>query len=104
MVITVWVHRVDTDRFPAVPAGWRWCVGMGDDPSDPRFWMNAGWAPTRVEAEVEGEQNAATATNALVLAGVDATRTTRALEADPCPAVSLDHPMNGSLRLPQRPS
>ena len=99
-MVTVWIHQVDTARFPDVPEGWRWCVAMGDDPSDTRTWCNAGWAPTATEAEVEGEQNAATSLNALALTGVPTTRRTVRLEHDPCPVDSMNEPMPGSTRRP----
>lgn len=99
MVITVWVHRVDTARFPAVPEGWRWCVGAGSDPTDPRLWANAGWAPTATEAHEIGDQCAATAVNLLELAGVPAERCAEVLEYDPCPDDAMHVAMPGSLTL-----
>jgi len=35
VIVTVWVHPVDVVKFATVPEGWRWCVGVGDDPSIP---------------------------------------------------------------------
>lgn len=96
-MVTVWAyaHRVNTDRFPSVPPGWRWCVSMLADPSDPRGWLNAGWEPTQYLAELAGQTNAATASGALTLAGVPHERRNLTLDDDPC------HPdaMNGPLRI-----
>jgi hypothetical protein len=100
VVITVWVHPVDTDRFPMVaPGSWRWCVGVGTDPADKRMWLNA-WvcAPgesqlydPRTDALIEGSQHGATVAAGLRLAGVDPVDVQPGLlEHDPCPDDSYD--------------
>lgn len=94
-MVTVWAyaHRVDTDRFPSVPTGWRWCVSMLPDPSDSRCWLNAGWEPTRLDAELTGQTCAATASAALTLSGVPHERRNLTLEADPCHPDAMNDPL-----------
>ena len=97
MIVSTWVHRVDTNKFPAVPEGWRWCVGAGPDPTDPRMWFNAGCAPTESDAAFVGQQCAATAANALHAAGVVFESQYKVLEVDPCLPEHMDAPMPGSV-------
>lgn len=54
---TVWlfVHPINTTRYPHTPPGWRWCVQLNGDPSDHRVWLNAGWAPNAAEAAAIAE-------------------------------------------------
>lgn len=100
MIVTAFVHRVDTDRFPQVPEGtWRWCVAAGLDPTNSELWLNAGAAPSQIEAAQLGESHAAAVVNALALAGVPAERRTTYLDTDPCPATAIDLPMPGSIHL-----
>jgi hypothetical protein len=56
--ITVYtvVHPIDTTAHPTIPPGFRWAVMLG-------------WCPTREEATAEGDQNGATGTRALRVAG-----------------------------------
>jgi hypothetical protein len=93
VTLTVFLHRVDTGRFPSVPPGWRWCVSMIADPSDSAGWLNAGWEPSEQMAAIAGESNAATARAALQLAGVPADRRTVDLEYDPCPPDAMNAPL-----------
>jgi hypothetical protein len=82
------LHPINVQAHPTVPPGFRWAVMVGDaDPADTARCANAGWCPTAVEAEAEGDQNAATATRALQLLGIDAryAGVTR-LASDPIPA------------------
>lgn len=91
-MIHVWVHRIDSDRFPG-QQGWRWCVGVSPDPTDPRFWLNAGHGDTEHDAAIAGETAGVTAVRALLVAGVVAERRTVRLEVDPCPpdsAISIE--------------
>ena len=92
-IITVYtaVHPIDTTAHPTVPAGFRWAVMLGPcPPSALDNCANAGWCPTREEAAAEGDQNGATATRALRLAGLnvrygDAVQVLH-LDHDPIPA------------------
>lgn len=54
---SVWlfIHPIDTSRYPATQPGWRWCVQLNGDPADHRAWLNAGWAPDAKEAQAIGE-------------------------------------------------
>lgn len=73
--ITVYtvVHPVSTTAHPTVPPGFRWAVMLGPcPPQDMTRCVNAGWCPTRDEAAAEGDQNGATATRALRIAGLNA--------------------------------
>lgn len=75
VLLTVYtvVHPVDTAKHPTVLRGFRWAVMLGPcPPGDMSRCANAGWCPTNAEATSEGDQNAATATRALRLAGVNA--------------------------------
>lgn len=54
-VVTVFIHAIDTEKFPTTPPGWRWAVHLGGNPHDLGSCMNAGWCPTRTEAGIEGE-------------------------------------------------
>jgi hypothetical protein len=87
VLLTTIVHPIDTGRHPTVPAGFRWAVMLGDGPhSDLNLCANAGWAPTAREAEREGDQNAATATRAMQIAGADARyRGVVHIDSDPIP-------------------
>ena len=57
MHLTVFVHPIDTERWPTVPPGWRWAVVHGGDPSDmsPERCLNAGFEKTQQEAAMAGE-------------------------------------------------
>jgi hypothetical protein len=71
VLLTCFVHPVNTDAHPGIPPGWRWAVMVGPcAPSDVERCANAGWAPSAEQATAEGDQNAATATRALQLVGV----------------------------------
>lgn len=107
MVITCWVHAVDTARFPAVPEGtWRWCLGAGEDPADARMWFNA-WLvtpddqlgyPPKTFAAIEGEQHGASVAAALHLAGIDPIeKRTVVLDYDPCADDAYDLPLHKEL-------
>jgi hypothetical protein len=70
--ITVYavVHPVDRVAHPTVPEGFRWAVMLGPcGPGDMSRCANAGWCPTREEATAEGDQNGATGTRVLRVAG-----------------------------------
>lgn len=71
-LITVYtvVHPIDRAKHPTVPEGFRWAVMLGPcPPGDVSRCANAGWCPSRHEAAAEGDQNGATATRALRVAG-----------------------------------
>lgn len=73
-LITVYtvVHPVDRAKHPTVPEGFRWAVMLGPcPPGDLTRAANAGWCPTHEEATAEGDQNGATATRALRVAGLN---------------------------------
>jgi hypothetical protein len=71
--LTVIVHPIDTAAHPTVPPGYRWAVMVGHAAHDDmRACANAGWAPDRVAAIVEGDQNGATAARVVGLAGGEA--------------------------------
>lgn len=72
VLLVCFVHPIDTAAHPTVPAGFRWAASTGPNPADLSRIANAGWCPTAAEAEAEGDQNAATATRALQLCGVEA--------------------------------
>jgi hypothetical protein len=58
------------DGHPTVPEGFRWAVMLGPcGPGDMSRCANAGWCPTRDEATAEGDQNGATTTRVLRVAG-----------------------------------
>lgn len=82
------VHPVDVDAHPTVPPGFRWAVMVGQAPDgDLRACANAGWCPTRAEAEAEGDRNAATATRALHIFGISAGYSgVSYVDVDPIPA------------------
>lgn len=81
------VHRVDTERHPTIPEGWRWCVHYGGAPWDEfRRMLNAGWTPSQNDALVTGEMVAFAAVKALRLAGIEATYSSLVLISDPIPA------------------
>lgn len=72
LLVTCIVHPIDAEAHSTIPAGWRWAVMIGEGaPSDVDRCANAGWAPTAAGATAQGDQNAATATRALQLAGMD---------------------------------
>jgi hypothetical protein len=72
VTVYVVVHPVDRRAHPTVPEGFRWAVMLGPcPPADVRRCANAGWCPDRDEATAEGDQNGATATRALRLAGLN---------------------------------
>jgi hypothetical protein len=91
--ITVYtvVHPIDRAKHPSVPEGFRWAVMLGPcAPGDLTRCANAGWCPTREQATGEGDQNGATATRALRVAGLnvrygDAFQVMQ-LDYDPIPA------------------
>lgn len=72
VTVFVVVHPIDTAAHPTVPAGFRWAVMLGPcPPGDVSRCANAGWCPSRDEAAAEGDQNGATATRALRVAGLN---------------------------------
>ena len=78
-VIVCYVHPL-TDQ-----GGWRWAVHAGQrGPANLDGCINAGWAPSAGIAASEGEPHAATATQALRLAGIGASYAgVVTLDADP---------------------
>lgn len=84
VTVHVFVHPVDTTRFPSVPSGFRWCVQLGPDPADDRVWCNAGWAPTVGAAELDGATVGVAVARAFQLAnGIPAHHVVTRLETDP---------------------
>jgi hypothetical protein len=72
ITVYVVVHPIDRTAHPTVPEGFRWAVMLGPcGPGDVSRCANAGWCPTRDEAASEGDQNGATATRALRVAGLN---------------------------------
>jgi hypothetical protein len=72
--ITVYavVHPINTTAHPTVPPGFRWAVMLGPcSPADMSRCVNGGWCPTRDEATAEGDQNGASVTRGLRIAGHD---------------------------------
>jgi hypothetical protein len=64
-------HPIDHHRHPTVPPGWRWAVMAGTlDYEDMGRCANAGWCPTRQEAQMEGEMVAVTAVKAARMFGL----------------------------------
>jgi hypothetical protein len=55
--VTIYVHPLDTEAHPLIPAGWRWAVhaGVTPPPDNLERCLNAGWTPNKSEACVEGE-------------------------------------------------
>jgi hypothetical protein len=87
MIVTVFVHEIDTGAHASVPSGWRWAVHLGSNPSDMRSCLNAGWCPSAGEAGMEGEMVGVAVAKALRLAGVNAQYAAVCrLDSDPCPA------------------
>lgn len=85
--VTLFVHPIDTLRHPTSPPGWRWAVHAGGGPpGDLRRCTNAGWCPDEKAALGEGEQNAATAVQAVRVFGVPAALRVLRLQSDPIPA------------------
>lgn len=87
--LTVVTHPVDTTAHPDHPVdSWRWSVmAGGTPPSDVRYSLNAGIAVDAGEAHAIGDQNAATACQALrTMFGVPATFAHLRLDYDPIPA------------------
>lgn len=85
-VVTVFVYPSSTTAHPTVPPGWRWQVQIGGaPPSKMEACANGGWCPTEQEAQMTGEQNAATAVYALRILGVPATSHVQRLGHDPVP-------------------
>jgi hypothetical protein len=73
-LITVYVvvHPIDRSAHPTVREGFRWAVMLGPcPPGDMQRCANAGWCPTEAEAAAEGDQNGATATRAIRVAGLN---------------------------------
>ena len=67
-VVVCYVHPLD-----AAQGGWRWAVHAGQrGPANLDGCINAGWAPSAGIAASEGEPHAATAVQALRLAGIGA--------------------------------
>lgn len=82
--VTLFVHEIDTGRHPTIPPGWRWAVHAGGgEPGDLSRCVNAGWCPSKIEALMEGEQNAATAVKACRVFGVPAGYRQHELDFDP---------------------
>jgi hypothetical protein len=93
--IVVLVHPINTAAHPDIPPGFRWAVMVGQGSfSDMDLVANAGWCPTRPEARLEGDQNAATATRALRLAGVVSEYGGRIVELDHDPIPSGEGRIN----------
>jgi len=86
--VTVVVHPIDTASHPTVPAGWRWAVmaGINIPPADLDRCANAGWCPTKQEAEFEGDTAGVTAVKALRMFGIPAAYALLPLDYDPIPA------------------
>ena len=85
LLLTVFVHRVDTEIHSSVPDGFRWAVHVGADPADLASCLNAGWAPDEFEAALTGETAAVVGKRVATLCGIDATTQTIVLSADPIP-------------------
>lgn len=87
VLLTCLVHPIDAEAHPTSP-GWRWAVMVGDGPPDNLDrCANAGWAPDARSAELEGDQNGATATRAMQILGLPAQyRGVVHLDRDPIPA------------------
>lgn len=87
MVVTVFVHQVDTTVHPTIPPGWRWAVHLGGNPHDLRACLNAGWCPNDREAGMEGEAVGVAVVKALRLCGLAVSyAAVQLLERDPIPA------------------
>lgn len=87
VIVTVFVHEVDTEAHVTVPPGWRWAVHVGTNPHDLRSCVNAGWCPSAGAAGLEGEMVGVAVAKALRLAGVDVRyAAVSRLDVDPCPA------------------
>lgn len=56
MHLTVFVHPIDTERWPSVPPGFRWAVVHGGDPGEvsAERCLQAQWEKTPAEAELAG--------------------------------------------------
>lgn len=83
---TIWmfVHPIDTERYPHTPEGWRWCVQLNGDPADHRAWLNAGWAPTERDAATTAEMVGVTVAKGFQAAfSMRFERELRRLENDP---------------------
>lgn len=73
VLLICYVHPTDPLAHQTVPPGFRWAVMVGPgSPADVDRVANAGWAPDARSAELEGDQNGATATRVLHLLGVEA--------------------------------
>lgn len=88
VLLTVVVHPIDTDAHPTNPPGYRWALMVGDGPAGQlERCANAAWAPTRAEAETEGDRNGASATRVLQMLGTPARYGgVQHLDHDPIPA------------------
>jgi hypothetical protein len=86
--LSVLVHPINTAAHPTIPPGYRWALMVGGGPPDDLSrCANAGWAPSKQAATAEGDQNGASATKALRIAGLDAAyRGVVELDTDPIPA------------------
>lgn len=85
--VAVVVHSIDVEAHPTVPPGFRWAVQVGGTPpSDMNYCANAGWAPDKRTALLEGETCGATAVRALRMLGVPAEYAIVELDHDPVPA------------------
>jgi hypothetical protein len=72
ITVYVVVHPINTAAHPTVPEGFRWAVMLGPcGPGDMSRCANAGWCPDRKRATAEGDQNGATGTRALRVAGLN---------------------------------
>lgn len=86
MIVSVFVHQVDTDVHTTVPPGWRWAVHLGANPTNLAQCLNAGWSPNRLDAEFEGEKVSVATVKALRMCGVACEWAPgRLLDHDPIP-------------------
>jgi hypothetical protein len=88
VLLTVVVHPIDTAAHPTNPPGYRWALMLGDGPPEQLDrCANAHWAPTRAEAETEGDRNGASAARVLQMLGQSARYGgVQHLDHDPIPA------------------
>lgn len=70
IVVSVFVHQVDTEVHTTVPPGWRWAVHLGRDPVNMDACLNAGWSPNQRDAEFEGEKVSVAVVKALRMCGI----------------------------------
>lgn len=89
VLLTVVVHPIDTAAHPTNPPGYRWALMLGGAAQANQMdrCANAHWAPTRAEAETEGDRNGASATRVLQMLGTEARYGgVEHLQYDPIPA------------------